>query len=55
MVISHYVCAQRYFDGHSDLRYLPLFNTMNKKFTPRAACQSRFESAASEQRRRTAK
>jgi hypothetical protein len=32
--MSRYVCAQCYFDGHSYLRYLPLFNTMNEKLTP---------------------
>jgi hypothetical protein len=29
MVMSRDIFAQRYFDGRSLLRYLPLFNTMN--------------------------
>jgi hypothetical protein len=29
MVMSSYIFAQRYVDGRSLLRYLPLFNIMN--------------------------
>jgi hypothetical protein len=29
MVMSSYIFAQRYVDGRSNLRFLPLFNTMN--------------------------
>jgi hypothetical protein len=29
MVMSRNIFAQRYVDGRSYLRYLPLFNTMN--------------------------
>jgi hypothetical protein len=37
------VFAQRYFDGLYQLRYLPLFDTINATLTPpRAACPSRF-------------
>jgi hypothetical protein len=51
--MSSNIFAQRYVDGRSLLRYLPLFNTMNG--TLNAACPSRFKPTASEQRRRTAK
>jgi len=48
MVMSSNIFSQRYFDCRSLLRYLPLFNTMKVTFTPRAACPSRFNPAASE-------
>jgi hypothetical protein len=32
MVMSSNIFAQRYVDGRSKLRYLPLFNTMNDTF-----------------------
>jgi|AntAceMinimDraft_5_1070358.scaffolds.fasta_scaffold409107_1 hypothetical protein len=34
MVMSCNIFAQRYFDGRSKRRYLPLFNTMNDKLNP---------------------
>jgi hypothetical protein len=34
MVISSNTFAQRYIDGRSLLRYLPLFNTMNETLNP---------------------
>jgi hypothetical protein len=34
MVMSSNIFAQRYVDGRSLLRYLPLFNTMNNTFNP---------------------
>jgi hypothetical protein len=54
MVMSSNIFAQRYVDGRSWLRYLPLFNTMNDTLTW-AACPSCFKPMASEQRRRVAK
>jgi hypothetical protein len=34
MVMSSNIFAQRYVDGRSLLRYLPLLNTMNDKLNP---------------------
>jgi hypothetical protein len=34
MVMSRNICAQRYVDGRSLLRSLPLFNTMNGTSNP---------------------
>jgi hypothetical protein len=35
MVISrNIIISHRYFDGRSELRYLPLFNTMNASLNP---------------------
>jgi hypothetical protein len=34
MVMSSDIFAQRYVDGRSLLRYVPLFNTMNQKLNP---------------------
>jgi hypothetical protein len=55
MVMSSNILSQRYVGGRSLLRNLPLFNTMNATLNPRAACPSRFKSAASKQRRRAVK
>jgi hypothetical protein len=35
MVMSSNIFAQRYVDGRSLLRYLPLFGTMNDTLNPR--------------------
>ena len=34
MVMSSNIFAQRYVDGRSSLRYLPLFNAMNDTLNP---------------------
>jgi hypothetical protein len=55
MVMNSNTFAQRYVNGSSLLRYLPLFNTMNGTLNPPGRLPSRFKPTASEQRRRAVK